>query len=175
MFLSFRNNVGWEAAKMKRKNKYILLEFLLAGMGIISFLIMRLQQKCINFWKTAAAKNRALFMLMDQWTYIKQEGKNLQTYFMKKKYNKIAVYGMGDAGRRLVKELKHSEVEILYGIDRNARNIHSDIKIITIEDDLPVVDAVVVTLIDGYDEAFDILSEKINCPIIAIEDILNEI
>ncbi len=160
---------------MKMKEKYIILKCLLTGMGIISFLIMRLQQKCINSWKTATAKNRALFMLMDQWTYIKQEGKNLQTYFTKKKYNKIAVYGMGDVGRHLVKELQHSEVEILYGIDRNARNIHSDIKIITIDDNLPAVDAIVVTLMDGYDEIFDVLSEKIDCPIIAIEDILNEI
>lgn len=160
---------------MEKKNKDKIQIIFLLVIGIISFLIIRLQQKCINSWKTAAAKNRALYMLMERWTNIKQEGKNLQTYFIKNKYNKIAIYGMGDVGLRLRKELKHSEVEVLYGIDRNAGNIHSDIKIITIDDDLSVVDAVVVTFMDGFDEVFDVLSKKINCPIVAIEDILNEI
>lgn len=160
---------------MKIKGKYKLLECLLLAVGIISFLLVRFQQNCINSWKTAAAKNRALFILMKQWIYIKQEGKNLETFFLKNNYKEIAVYGMGDVGQCLAKELKHSQIKILYGIDRNAQNIYSDIKLVSIEDDLSDVDAIVVTVMGGFDEIFDVLSKKISCPIISIEDIINEV
>ena len=42
-------------------------------------------------------------------------------------------------------------------------------------DELDAVDTIIVALIGGFDEVFDVLSQKIDCPIIAIEDILNEI
>ncbi|MBD5489845.1 MAG: hypothetical protein HDR13_13825 [Lachnospiraceae bacterium] len=160
---------------MKMKNSYRILECLLLGMGVILFGIRKLDQKCIDSWKTAAARNQALYVLMNRWTYIKQEGKKLQTYFLKRNIRKIAVYGMGDVGRRLIKELQHSEVEIMYGIDRNAKDICSSINLVTMDDDLPDVDAIVVTLLNGYDEVAGALSERIHCPVIAIEDVLNEV
>lgn len=160
---------------MDMKSRDKLLKCLLVGMGITSFLIVRLQQRCINQWKKAAAKNKALFILTDQWIRIKQEGKTLKTFFRIRNYKKIAIYGMGTVGLRLAKELKHSGIEILYGIDKNAPNIYSDFRLVTLEEDLLAVDAIVVTVIDGFDEVSDILSEKVDCPIIAIEDILNEI
>lgn len=160
---------------METKSKCRLLECLLVIVGIIFFLTVRLQQKCINLWKAAAAKNKAIYTLMNQWTYIKQEGKELSVYFNKKNYKKIAIYGMGDVGLRLVKELEHSGIEILYGIDRNAQSIYSDIKLVTLDDELVVTDAIVVTVVGGFDEVYAVLSQKVGCPIIAIEDILNEI
>lgn len=152
------------------------ITFLVLSIGVISsLLIMRLQQSCINHWKTLAAKNRALFILMNQWVNIKQEGKSLRSYFIKNNYRRIAIYGMGEIGAHLVKELKNSDIEVLYAIDRNARNIHSDVKVVTIDDDLLTADAIVVTLTGCFDEIFDALSKRVSCPIISIEDMLNEI
>ena len=78
-------------------------------------------------------------------------------------------------GKRLVKELKRTEIEVVYGIDRNAADIFSEIELVTMDDDLEDVDAVVVTLVDEYDTVCDILSQKVKCPVIAIEDIINEV
>lgn len=75
----------------------------------------------------------------------------------------------------LLKELKDSEIEVLYGIDRNAADIYSEIKVVTLDNTLQEVDAVVVTLLDGFEEVYEVLSGKLSCPIIAIEDIINEI
>ena len=157
------------------KRRYRLLKCLVVTIGVVFFLLFRLQQRCINSWKAAADKNRALFLLMNQWVYRKQEGKNLQIYFDKNNYKRIAIYGMGDVGLRLVKELEHSGIDIVYGIDRNAPNIQSDIRMVKPNDELDAVDTIIVALIGGFDEVFDVLSQKIDCPIIAIEDILNEI
>lgn len=159
---------------MKKKYKLLAVGFLL-GIGIPFFFTTKFQQKCIDRWKKESDKNRGLFLLMDQWANIKQEGKNLEVYFVKNNYKKIAIYGMGYVGIRLVKELKYSEIEIAYGIDRNADTIYSDIKLITMDSSLEDVDAIVITTMEGYDEICEALSERVKCSFISIEDILNEI
>lgn len=112
---------------------------------------------------------------MNQWVKIKQEGKNLAAYFEKHGYKKIAVYGMSYAGETLVDELKGSDVEIAYGIDRKADTIYADIDVVSLEDSLESVDAVVVTAVTFFDEIEAKLCEKVECPIISLEDILYEV
>lgn len=147
---------------------------ILAGNVALVFFITKLQQRCIDKWRGQAEKNRGMYALMNHWVNIKQEGKNLEEYFLRNHYIRIAVYGMGDIGQRLVKELKNSEIEIVYGIDKNSGNIYSDIELVTVEEGFKDVDAIVVTVIKEFDVICDTLKEKINCPILAIADILNE-
>ena len=156
------------------KNKYRFIICILLGIEIISIYIMILQQNGIKTWKKSAEKNLGLFMLMNQWTRIKQEGKSLETYFINNNYRRIAVYGMSYIGLRFVREIKDSEIEIAYGIDKRASVMSSGMKLFTVENDLPDVDAVVVTLLAEFDEVYEAISNKVSCPIIAIEDIINE-
>lgn len=120
-------------------------------------------------------KHLALFIMMDQWVKVKQEGKNLAEYFERENYKTIAVYGMSYAGERLCEELKNSGITIKYAIDKNAASLYSDIDIISPEDVLEEVDAIVVTPIFFMTEIEEMLSKKVNCPIISLEDILYEI
>lgn len=119
-------------------------------------------------------KHLALFLMMNQWVKIKQEGKNLVSYFENNGYKHIAIYGMSYAGKTLVNELKDSEIQIEYGIDQRADNIYSDIQIVTLEDTLIGVDAIVVTAITYFEDIQAKLSNKVECPIISLEDILYE-
>lgn len=153
---------------------YLVKGFLL-GMFLTGFFLLRIQQDCINKWKRLAQKNIGLFLLMDQWVKVKQEGKKIEAYFIKNNYKRIAIYGMGSVGLRLVKELKDTEIEIAYGIDQNSANIYSDIKLVTMGEELSDVDAVIVTVAGGFDAISDKLSERMKCPIVAIEDIINEV
>ncbi len=157
------------------KTRYQLIIGFLLGSGIASAFLLKLQQNCINKWKKLTLKNRGLFLLMTQWINIKQEGKKIENYFLKNKIKRIAIYGMSTVGICLAKELKKSNIEIAYGIDRNAANIYSEIKVVTMNESLINVDAVVVTVIDEFENIHEILSKKMDCPIIAIEDIINEI
>lgn len=147
----------------------------LVAAAVPIYLITKWQQKCIDQWKSRADKNRVMFLLMNQWVNIKQDGSDLEKYFIKNNYQRIAIYGMGDVGKRLVKELKNSAIQIVCGIDRNRDNIYSDIQIITMNDEFPSVDAVVVTVLNEFYEICDALAAKTDCPVVAIEDILNEI
>lgn len=122
-----------------------------------------------------SGKHLALFLMMNQWVKIKQDGKTLFSYFEENGYKKIAIYGMSYAGETLVDELKDTGVEVAYGIDKMARNIYSDIDIVSIDEELEEVDAIVVTAITFFEEIEEKLSMKINCPIISLENILYEI
>ena len=117
-------------------------------------------------------KHLALFLMMNQWVKVKQEGKNLASYLEQEGYKKIAIYGMHYAGETLAEELKGSSVEVIYGIDKNADKIYADFPIVTPDRDLEEVDAVVVTSITFFEEIEEALSDRMNCPIFSLEDIL---
>lgn len=120
-------------------------------------------------------KHLALFLMMNQWVKVKQEGKHLASYFEANGYRKIAIYGMSYAGETLVDELKDTEIKVAYGIDKKADSVYSDVGICSMEDNLEEVDAVVVTAITFFDEIAQKLSDIIDCPIISLEDVLYEV
>lgn len=146
----------------------------LMGVGVPVYLAGRWQQRCIDRWKEEARKQRAMFLVMNQWINIKQANRNLEEYFLKNGLKKIAIYGMGPMGQQLVKELEDSSVETVYGIDQNSDKIFAGIRVVKMDDELADVDAVVVTVIKEFDAIREALMEKLNCPVIAIEDVLNE-
>lgn len=129
----------------------------------------------INYKQQMANKHLALFLMMNQWVKVKQQGKNLTAYFERNDFKKIAIYGMSYAGETLVEELRGSNVEVAYGIDQKADTIYADIDIVSMEGELDEVDAIVVTAITFFDEIEEKLSEKVSCPIISLEDILYEV
>lgn len=129
----------------------------------------------LNIVRSYRDKHLALFLMMNQWVKVKQQGKNLADFFVKNGYKKIAIYGMSYAGETLVDELKGSEVTVAYGIDKNADSIYADVDIVSMEDDLEEVDAIVVTAITFFDEIEEKLAEKVDCEIISLEDVLYEV
>lgn len=125
--------------------------------------------------KAMSDKHLALFLMMNQWVKVKQEGKNLSEYFEKNGYKKIAIYGMSYAGETLLEELDNTDIEVAYAIDKKAEGIYADIDVFSVEEELNEVDAVVVTAIAFFDEIEEKLSQKMDCPIISLEDILYEV
>lgn len=120
-------------------------------------------------------KHLSLFVMMSQWVEIKQQGKNVCSYFEKMHLDNIAIYGMSYAGKALVNELEGSKIVIKYAIDRNAKNIRSKINLVTPIDKFEKVDAIIVTAIQSFNEIENELSSKIDCPIISLESILYEV
>lgn len=120
------------------------------------------------------AKVHELYMAFDQWLQIRQQGKTLVEYFTRNGYKTVAVYGMKELGERLCDELKGSDVTVSYAIDRNADAIYAEVEVVTPDDELAPVDVIVVTAITYFDEIEKMLCEKVDYPIISIEDILYE-
>lgn len=145
---------------------------MLGGAAAAAVAVKRSAVNSLEMQQNVSEKHLALFLMMNQWVAVKQQGKNLAEYFEEMQYKKIAIYGMGYAGERLLEELKGSGIDVKYGIDRNSDIMNSDIDIVTPDDELEPVDAIVVTPVFSYDEIERKLTKKVSCPVISLEDIL---
>ncbi len=120
-------------------------------------------------------KHLSIMLMYNQWLATKQEGKSVVSFFKENGYNSIAIYGMSYVGERLLEELKDSEIIVKYAIDKNADHIYADVDVVSPEDVLDEVDAVVVTSNFYFDAIEEKLQDKVDCPIINFEDILYEV
>lgn len=154
-----------------------ITEAIVLFVGIVGGIIgtKRYMGKKMNIVKQHSEKHLDLFLMMNQWVKIKQEGRNLSSYLKEKGYKRVAIYGMSYAGETLLEELRGTEIQVVYGIDKNAENVYSTIDILTLDDSLEEVDAIIVTAITFFDEIEEKLCEKTNSLIISLKDILYEI
>lgn len=115
------------------------------------------------------------FRLLDRWLEIRNKGKSLGKYFEDNSICCIAIYGLGAIGKRLYEECRREQVEVRYGIDRNAADIQVDgLEIRTLDQALPEVDAVIVTPVAFYEiqkELYRKMGRDID--IIFIEDVVD--
>lgn len=143
-----------------------------AGAVVSAAMVEKRQNKMINREQKLADKHLTIMKVYDEWLKVRQDGRNLVQYFEKRGYKNIAIYGMSYLGESLVKELKDSDVKVLYGIDKNAENIYSSVDVISLSDNLPKVDVVVVTAVFFFDEIAEELGDMMDCPIISLETIV---
>lgn len=162
---------------MKKGSKAVISTLLGAMMGAAAggAAVKTSTKKSIEEKRETLNKVHVLYRAFDRWLQMRQEGKTLVEYFEKHNYKKVAIYGMKELGERLLDELKDSDITVCYAIDKNADHIYTDVDILTPDDKLEPVDAIVVTAIYYFDEISEDLSEKMDCPIVSLEDILYEI
>lgn len=120
-------------------------------------------------------KFKGYYNMLNQWLILKQEGKNLSEYFKDNGYKTIAIYGMGEMGNRLYDELKGSDIKIKYAVDKDAASTYSELDVIEKEDDFDTVDVMVVTATFAFAEIEEEISDKVDFPIISLEDVVYEI
>ena len=146
----------------------------LAGAAVGAGAVLKTQRDKMKQENQLNRKNDAILKLYNQWVSLKQDGKNVADYLKAEGYKTVAIYGMHYMGENLLGELKGSGVEVKYAIDRNAEKLFFDVDVLTMEEELPQVDAVIVTAFYFFDEIEEALAEKIDCPVLSIEDILYE-
>lgn len=120
-------------------------------------------------------KYRLIANCLDKWLALKERGINPASYLRQYNYSIVAVYGFGILGRHLLYDLEKEEIEIAYIIDRRVELKHPYIEIKGIDSSLENVDVVVVTAISEFDEIFDLLKTRISCPILSIQELIDEI
>jgi len=118
------------------------------------------------------SKMAEFYEVLLAWLELRQNGRQLNEYFISNGYKSIAIYGMKELGERLYAELKSSEIEVKYVIDKNADGIYCEKKIYTPDDNLEEVDVVVVTAIHYFDSIYKVMSNKLSCPIVSLEDVV---
>ena len=154
------------------KKVYISILCVVAGVISGAYIVGKNILKKLSEVRLISDKHLTLFILTVQWIKVKQQGKNVSDFLKEEGYENIATYGMSYIGERLIDELKNTDINVVYGIDRNINFISSSIDLVSINDNLKTVDAIVVTAVTFFDEIYEELSKKIDCPIISLEDIL---
>lgn len=119
-------------------------------------------ERYLGYWKTS-----------HRWIAVHLQGKTICQYLLKKKYDRIAVYGLGVMGELLVSEMNKFHIEIAYGIDQDEHKGRKfDFPVYRLKDTLPEADVVVITVNYAIDEIKKQLGEKIMCSIISLNDLL---
>lgn len=147
----------------------------IVGLGVGGRFVLKKEVKEQADLKELSDKHCTLMLLFNQWLKIKQEGKEIDEYLHKNGIKTIAIYGMSYVGQRLYDELKGTDIEIAYAIDKNADNIYAEIDILSPEEELFPTDAVIVTSVFYYDEIKCKLQSKMKSRIFSLEDILYEL
>ncbi len=137
------------------------------------------QDEMESFWtenrengKEAEDKTRIYYKILNDWMELRGKKKYFADYLVQNGYRHVAIYGMGDFGKHLHQELKDSAVEVEYVIDR--RNIETSVKVLTVEDKWPQVDAIIVTPFLEFEDILQIIEGKIDCPVLSIEEMIYE-
>ena len=113
--------------------------------------------------------------VFDKWLRMRETGKSLLTFFSENGYQRIAIYGMGDVGHLLFRELETSKIKIKYGIDKNPIGRGFNLPIITPSNDMEKVDAIIVTAVFIFDDIRDMLESMVNYPVVALDDLIYEL
>ncbi|RKI43225.1 hypothetical protein D7V86_00955 [bacterium D16-51] len=162
---------------MKKKSILGMLTILLFNVMQLFFLFKLIKMaKCtIEKREKTIFKFKSYYNILNHWLDFKHMGKNIENYFIQNNYKKIAIYGMGELGFHLMDELQDTEIEVLYAVDDGlcAHKVRTMIKHNC--DDLPEVDAVIVTPIFAYDKIKVQLEKKLSCSIISLEDVIYSI
>lgn len=159
------------------KNKLLLIWifficFIILGILLGMYIEKKLLIKYLKKEKELSQKHLDLFLLMTQWVKVKQNGKSIEKYLKSLGFNSIAVYGLSYVGESLIEELMNTNISVKYGIDRKASGDYFNVEVYHPDQELPKVDAVIVTSIYYMAEIEAQLSQKVDCVIVSIEDIL---
>lgn len=151
------------------------------GVGIVagaigsvacSLVVGKISKGIINRQEKDIIRVKSYYNLLNRWLQIKQEGVSLVDYFHENEYKTIAVYGMGELGRRLCEELKGTDIQVKYAIDKNVNEIYSEVKLIGIEDFFEETDVIVVSAVFAFEEIKENLRVKTDIPIVSLEDVV---
>lgn len=94
-------------------------------------------------------------------------------FLKEQEYKVIAVYGMGIYGHHLVRELRETEIQVLYAIDAKKMEPYFGTPIYQIDKLPEKVDAVINTIF--YDPSVELkLKTKLDCPIVSLEHVIFE-
>lgn len=113
------------------------------------------------------------FKILNIWLAEKQRDRSVVSYMKKKGYSRVAIYGMRELGERLYDELVDGGIEVAYVIDQS-NAVLGDFLLYKPDDELPYVDLIIVTADYYYDEIYQRLHSRVDCPITSISGLLGD-
>lgn len=114
---------------------------------------------------------RGYWRVLDLWVGMLEQGKTPLSYLEKAGYKSVAVYGYGMLGKHLVYQLKQEGFNVKYVIDRQVEKKADGIPLYPLQDGLPEVDAVIVTVLYDYDSIANKIKKIFDVDILPIDSL----
>lgn len=146
----------------------------LAGIITGVRLMVKLCENALTEQKDRGDRNGKNFRVSCKWISALLDNKRMQDYLESHNIKEVAIYGIGELGNCLVKELEFHNITIKYLIDKK-KNKEYKYPIFQPEDNLPDVEAIIVTPVYDFETIESMLSEKTTAKILSIEEIINEL
>lgn len=155
---------------MRRNLWKFVLSFLAGNLSLYLLYKHKFTKKAVD------DKNKRYLQLFDKWMILTERGDTIKKFFMEKNIKEIAIYGYGNIGKHLVTQLSDSDINIKFVIDRRKDSIIvNSIPCYQPSDNLPSVDAIVITPICEYTEIKNVLKEITSAELISIEDMIYDL
>lgn len=103
---------------------------------------------------------RTIHSMFYKWMKLKNQGRNIEEYLISHGYYKVAIYGIGNIGECLYGELEDSKVQVIYGIDRKAKDYEGSLRIYELEENLPKVDMIILTMTEKSQKLEETLKNR---------------
>ena len=148
--------------------------------GLFSYIlggifVFRMSRKWLAEKIRKVDKFKRYYSVLNEWLMLKNCNHNLEEYFKNNAYGEIAVYGIGELGRRLCEELKDTDIEIEYIVDGKVSGNYLGVEIMDMDSQLKAVDVVVVTAVFDLERIEKQLKEKVSFPVVSLEEVIYEI
>lgn len=127
-----------------------------------------------KFYEEKSFKYKMLLDCTSDWLMINQNGKSLVEFFIDNKMKKIAIYGYGTLGQMLFHELKDSDIEVEYIIEKKYLKYNSqEVKFIGVDEkEYKNIDAIIITAIADFSEIETKISKRTEALIFSLEDVI---
>lgn len=118
------------------------------------------------------AKFEDYFAIANKWLKNRNSGIYVSDYFNHHNYETIAIYGMGELGKRLYEELRNQGKIVTFVMDRSAKGIEPGLNVYNVGEKIPSVDVIVVTPTFDYTSIEEQLKKVTDTKIISIKDVV---
>lgn len=139
---------------------------------VISIICLIIQKKKLKKKDISLCKYRKYYEVCINLLKTNENKIKLNEYLEGNRFEKVAIYGMGEVGKILYQILTNEKVNIVYVIDNNYKN--GEIEVRKMDEKLDDVDVIIVTPIFDFDNIEIQLTKLVNCRIEPLDDILLE-
>ena len=131
-------------------------------------------KKEVDFWAKRCARHEGYWRALDAWLFLKEDGTSVASLLQDRGIQRIAIHGMGMLGKHLLEELRDTEIQIEYFVDKSAVSFHPDIRTYAPDEELPETEAIVSTRAYEFTDVRARLEHQGHKNIISLEQMLLE-
>lgn len=119
-------------------------------------------------------KFRRMFMTLNRIHICRESGNPIGSCLRQSGINKVAVYGDGYLGKRLMGELEEQNVKVVFFIDRNADYLTEKVPVYKMENAPKGIDAVIISMVQKFETVKTALEEKYHFTVYTMDEVIRK-